>query len=129
MDNTTSTSISVQWANLTSLINRKVLHYIISLNETNVNTLAYEVTDGSRLSTEIDGLKHRTNYEVTVFGVDELGVPYKTLEVNATTKNSKKVYRTSKSIFKVKVIFLICMPFLCVDCTLNCTLDCTLNST
>ena len=94
-----------------------------------MNTLAYEVTDGSRLSTEIDGLKHRTNYEVTVFGVDELGVPYKTLEVNATTKNSKKVYCTSKSKFKVKVIFLICMPFLCVDCTLNCTLDCTLNST
>ena len=125
MDNTTSTSISVQWANLTSLINRKVLHYIISLNETNVNTLAYEVTDGSRLSTEIDGLKHRTNYEVTVFGVDELGVPYKTLEVNATTKNSKKVYCTSKSKFKVKVIFLICMPFLCVDCTLNCTLNST----
>ena len=94
MDNTTSTSISVQWANLTSLLNRKVLHYIILLNGTNVNTLAYEVTDGSRLSTEVDGLKHFTIYEVTVFGVDEQGRPYKTLEVNTTTKNSKEVYTT-----------------------------------
>lgn len=73
-----------------------------------MNTLAYEVTDGSRLSKGIDGLKHRTNYEVTVFGVDELGDPYKALEVNATTKNSKKVNCTKVNL---KVIFLICMPF------------------
>lgn len=82
-----------------------------------MNTLAYEVTDGSRLSTEIDGLKHRTNYEVTVFGVDELGGPYKTLEVKATTKNSKKIYCTSKSKFKSH--FLNLHALLYVDCTLK----------
>ena len=92
MDNTTSTSISIQWSNLTSLLNRKVLHYVILLNRTNVNAVAFEVTDGGRLSTEIGGLDHLTNYEVTVFGVDERGRPYKTLEVNATTRNCKNVY-------------------------------------
>ena len=92
VDNTTSTSILIQWANLTSLLNRQVLHYIILLNTTNVNAMAYEVKDGSRLSAEIDGLVHSTNYAVTVFGVDERGRPYKTIEVNATTRNSKNVY-------------------------------------
>lgn len=92
VDNTTSTSILIQWANLTSLINRQVLHYIVLLNGTDGNALAYEVTDGSRLSSEIGGLKYSTNYGATVFGVHEGGRPYKTLEVNATTKNSKNVY-------------------------------------
>lgn len=54
--------------------------------------MAYEVQDGSRLSAEIDGLVHSTNYGVTVFGVDERGQLYKTIEVNATTRNSKNVY-------------------------------------
>ena len=92
MDNTTSASISIQWSNLTSLLNRKVLHYVILLNRTSVNVVAFEVTDGSKLSTEIGGLHYFTNYEVMVFGVDERGQPYKTLEVNATTRNSKNVY-------------------------------------
>lgn len=92
MDNTTSTSILIQWANLTSLLNRQVHHYIILLNTTNVNAMAYEVKDGTTLSAEIDGLVHSTNYAATVFGVDERGRPYKTIEVNATTRNSKNVY-------------------------------------
>ena len=92
MDNTTSNSILIQWANLTSLLNRQVLHYVILLNKTNMNAMAFEATDGSRLNTEIGGLDHSTNYRVTVFGVDEQGRPYKTLEVNATTRNSKNVY-------------------------------------
>ena len=57
-----------------------------------MNAMAYEVKDGSRLSAEIDGLAHSTNYAITVFGVDERGWPYKTIEVNATTRNSKSVY-------------------------------------
>jgi len=56
-----------------------------------VNAVAFEVTDGSRLSAEIGGLDHSTNYDVMVFGVDERGRPYKTLEVNATTRSSKNV--------------------------------------
>ena len=56
-----------------------------------MNAMAYEVTDGRRLGTEIGGLDHWTNYQVMVFGVDERGRPYKTLEVNATTRNSKNV--------------------------------------
>ena len=57
-----------------------------------MNVVAFEVTDGSKLSAEIGGLHYFTNYEVMVFGVDERGQPYKTLEVNATTRNSKNVY-------------------------------------
>ncbi|KAL9953500.1 hypothetical protein ACROYT_G040923 [Oculina patagonica] len=97
VDNTTSTSIFIQWANLTSLLNSQVLHYIILLNGTNGNALTHEITDGNVLHTEISGLKHSTNYSVKVVGVDERGRPYKTLEVNATTKNISCGSRPSSS--------------------------------
>ncbi|KAL9953476.1 hypothetical protein ACROYT_G040898 [Oculina patagonica] len=85
-DNTTSQSILIRWTNLTSLLNRQVLHYIIFLNKADGNALAHKITDGKILSTEIDGLQQSTTYRVQVFGVDELGRPYKTLEVNAETE-------------------------------------------
>ena len=50
-----------------------------------------KVTPGNRLTTEIDGLVHSTNYTVEVFGVDEVGQPYKTPTVNSSTKKSKKL--------------------------------------
>ena len=92
VDNTTSTSVLIRWTNLTSILNRQVLHYIILLNKTNGNALIHEITDGNNLNMEISGLKHSTDYTVEVVGVDYQGRPYKTLEVNATTQNSTNSY-------------------------------------
>ena len=51
-----------------------------------------KVTPGNRLTTEIDGLVHSTNYTVGVFGVDEVGQPYKAPTVNSSTMESKNVH-------------------------------------
>ncbi len=88
-DNATSTSILIQWTNLTSLLKRQVHHYIIFLNKTEGDSLAYAITDGKRLNTEIDGLQHSTTYIVQVFGVDELRRSYRALEVVAETEQRK----------------------------------------
>lgn len=90
-DNATSDSIEIKWTNLTSLLNHLVRHYIIRLNRTNASAVAHEIADGNKLKTEIDGLQHSTKYRVEVFGVDDLGRTYKTLEATARTKNSKEV--------------------------------------
>lgn len=84
-----TTSLLVHWTNLTSLLNRQVRHYIILLNGTDGNPLAHKITDGKTLNTEVDGLKHSTTYRVQVFGVDELGRSYTTVEVISTTEKSK----------------------------------------
>ncbi|KAJ7356094.1 hypothetical protein OS493_027021 [Desmophyllum pertusum] len=86
-DNITSTSILIQWTNLTSLLNHRVLYYVIRLNRTNGNALIQRIAQENTLNTEVGGLGRSTNYRVDVFGVDELGRPYRTLTVNATTKN------------------------------------------
>ena len=91
VDNTTFSSIIIQWTNLTSLQNHHVSHYIVLLYRTNGSALMNKVTPGNRLTTEIDGLVHSTNYTVEVFGVDEVGQPYKTPTVNSSTKKSKKL--------------------------------------
>ena len=88
--NTTSSSISVQWTNLTSLVNRQARNFIVLLNSNNGSALANKVTHGNQLTTEIIGLEHSTNYTVILVGVDEQGQPYKSLAVNATTEESKE---------------------------------------
>ena len=90
--NTTFSSISIQWTNLTSLVNRQARNYIVFLNRGNDRALANKVTDGNQLTTELTGLSHSTNYTVVVIGVDELGQPYRSMAVNATTQESKKTF-------------------------------------
>ncbi|XP_078349649.1 uncharacterized protein LOC144634540 isoform X2 [Oculina patagonica] len=81
-----TTRLLIQWTNLKSILNRQVLYYIILLNKTDGNALDHKIIDGKRLSTEIDEIQHSTTYGVQVFGVDELGRPYRNLEVIAKTK-------------------------------------------
>ncbi len=85
-----TTSILIQWTNLTSLLNRQVHYYITFLNRTDGNALAHKSTDGKILSAEIDDLQHSTTYRVELFGVDELCRPYRNLEMMATTKKRKE---------------------------------------
>ncbi|PFX28263.1 Transmembrane protease serine 5 [Stylophora pistillata] len=89
VDNITSSSLQIQWNNLSSLINQEILHYIIYLlPRTKGNPPHHVLVDGGRLNMEIDGLEHSQMYHMTVFGVDALGYCYKTFEVNATMKNA-----------------------------------------
>ena len=88
--NTTFSSVFVQWTNLTNILNRQVLHYIVLLNRNNGSALANRVARGNQLTTEITGLKHSTNYTLEVFGIDGLGNLYKTPDVDTRTKNGKE---------------------------------------
>ena len=90
--NATSSSISIQWTNLTSLVSRQARNYIVFLNRDNESALASKITYGNQLTTEITGLSHSTNYTVLVIGVDELGQPYRSMVVNATTQESKESF-------------------------------------
>ena len=89
MGNTTFSSITVQWINLTSILRRQVRNYLITVNITSGSSLPPKVTHGSQLTTEITGLLPSENYTVEVFGIDDIGNTYKTLAVNTRTKNSK----------------------------------------
>ena len=105
--NTTFSSMSLQWTNLTNILNRQVRHYIVLLNRNNGSALANKVTRGNQLTTEITGLKHSTNYTLEIFGIDELGNPYRTPEVATRTKNSTGNYDCLSSFVYVTYHFLL----------------------
>lgn len=110
-DSTTSSSILIQWTNLTSLLNRQVLHYFILINRTNGNALAHAVTEGNILNTKIRGLENSTNYRLEAFGVDGQHRLYKTLEVQATTKNGTHIKFCPISIGNSTVARGICKKY------------------
>ena len=86
---TTFSSILIRWANLTSLLNRKVGQYVVFLNRRNNTVTLHQVVDGDQLTTEIKGLTYSTNYSVEVVGVDTMGKPYKTPSEATMTANRK----------------------------------------
>ena len=87
--NTAFSSILIRWTNLTSLINRKVGHYIVFLNRRNNSVTLHQVVNGDQLTTEINGIAHLTNYTVEVVGIDTLQRPYKTPPEAIMTANRK----------------------------------------
>ena len=90
VENTTSSSILIRWTNLTSVLNRKVSHYVVILNRRNNSASLHHLVDGEHFSAEINGLAQSTNYTVEVVGIDEMGQPYKTPSEDTRTKNCKK---------------------------------------
>lgn len=88
--NKTSTSISVQWTDLTVLLNRQVRHFLVLLKlKENIGSYsAHKLVNGSDLGTEITGLMASSSYTVVVFGIDKMGKPYKTKEVQTRTMNA-----------------------------------------
>ena len=89
---TTFSSILIRWANLTSLLNRKVGQYVVFLNRRNNSVAFHQVVNGDQLTTEIKGLTHLTNYTVEVVGIDTLRKPYKTPSEAIMTANRKSKY-------------------------------------
>ena len=92
MVNITFSSILIRWANLTSLFNLKVGHYVVLLNRRNNRVAFHQVVSGDQLTMEINGLTHLTNYTVEVVGIDTLRKPYKTPSEAIMTANRKSKY-------------------------------------
>ena len=90
VENTNVSSILIRWTNLTTILNRQVGHYVVFLNRRNNSVSLHQVVDGDRLTTEINGLTHSTNYTVEVVGIDTMGKPYQTPSEATMTANRKR---------------------------------------
>ena len=63
--------------------------------------MVHKIVNGREERTELTGLLSSSKYIVEVFGIDEMGQPYKTLEVQAMTLNGKKLFHVFS--------FLLCL--------------------
>ena len=89
--NETSSSFSVQWTNLTALLGSQVQHFIALLksSKTNNSIVVHKIVNGREEKTEMTGLSSSSQYKIEVFGIDKMGQPYRTLEVQARTLTGK----------------------------------------
>ena len=80
-------SFSLQWKNLSTLLGSQVQHYIVLLKsrKNNNSVVVHKVVNGREEKTEMTGLLSSSQYTVELYGVDKMGEPYRTLEVQATT--------------------------------------------
>ena len=94
ISNKTSLSFSIQWTNLTALLDSQVQHFIVLLksNRNNKSNVFHKIVNGKEGKTEMTGLLSSSQYTVELFGIDKMGQPYKTLEVQARTLNGKKLF-------------------------------------
>ena len=98
ISNETSSTFSVQWTNLTVLLGSQMQHFIVLLksNKNNVTNVVHKLVHGKKMKTEISGLLPSTHYTVTVFGVDKMGQPHRSLEAQARALTGKNVSYTTK---------------------------------
>ena len=96
--NETPSSFSVQWKNLTALLGSQVQHFIVLLktSRNNVSDVVHKIEHGRQEKIEMTGLLSSTQYTVEVFGIDKMGKPYRTIEVQARTLTGKNVSYTTK---------------------------------
>ena len=91
ISNETLSSFSVQWTNLSALLGIQVQHFIVLLKSSkNKNSsVVHKIVNGRVEKTEMTGLWSSFQYTVEVLGIDKMGQPYKTLEVQARTLTGK----------------------------------------
>ena len=96
--NEMSSSFSVQWTNLTALLGSQVQHFIVLLktSKNNVSNVVHKIEHGRQGKTEMTGLLSSVQYTVEVFGIDKMGQPYRSTEVQARTLTGKNVSYTTK---------------------------------
>ena len=93
VENTTTRSIKVNWKNLTPVINKMVLYYIVQMrNENGSDVLNALVVNGSATYVDVAGLSPYTEYQVSVVGVSSDGQPYKSPNVTALTEEGGIVF-------------------------------------
>ena len=91
ISNETYSSFSVQWTNLTALLGGQVEHFIVLLKSSKNNNgiVAHKIVNGREEKMEMTGLWSSSQYTVEVFGIDKMGQPHRTLEVQARTLTGK----------------------------------------
>ena len=91
ISNETFSSFSVQWTNLTALLGSQVQHFIVLLKSSKNNNgrMVHKIVNGREDKTEMTGLLSSSQYTIEVFGIDQMGQPYRTLEVHARTLTGK----------------------------------------
>ena len=87
------TGFTVQWTELRVNINRVATVYVILIKSTEEIITAVEIVRGTAKTVDIRGLKPSSKYRVSVYGVDDTGEPYKSLEsLTSTTEGKDTVY-------------------------------------
>ena len=94
ISNETSSSFSVQWTNLTALLDIQVQHFLVLLksNKNNNSNMVHKIVNGREEKAEMTELLASSQYIVEVFGIDKTGQPFKTLEVQARTLTGKNIF-------------------------------------
>jgi len=95
--NLASTNFNLQWTKLYSVVNQYAKFYIVEVESVQGTVLTLKTVPGNTTSTVIKGLKPSTKYRVGVFGIDNVGQPYKSLESVTTTKEVFCGFRPSTS--------------------------------
>lgn len=90
--NADSTSFILQWSGLDVNVNRRAGFYLIEVKSAERVLLAVETVPGNTSSTDIKGLSPSSTYRVVIFGVDEIGQPYKSLESVVTMKAGMNIW-------------------------------------
>ena len=83
--NPTYSSFALQWTKLETNDNGYAKFYIVEVKSIQGNILNVETVPGNVTNAVIKGLRPSTKYRVSVFGVDGIGQPYKSLESETTT--------------------------------------------
>ena len=86
--NTSRTSITVHWENLSPLINNTVLYYIAYAHDGNLSSAA--VVSGNLNTSNVMGLLPYTEYQVRIIGINSLGQTYNSSNVTALTEEGSK---------------------------------------
>lgn len=90
--NADSTSFILQWSGLDVNVNRRAGFYLIEVKSAERVLLVVETVPGNTSSTDIKGLSPSSTYRVVIFGVDEIGQPYKSLESVVTMKAGMNIW-------------------------------------
>ena len=88
---TTTTSLWISWRNLSKVLDKRILHYIVVIKSANGTIMNGNIRSEQTLSDVFSGLSIYTEYRLGVVGVDERGAAYKLHELTAWTDESGKL--------------------------------------
>ncbi|XP_078352104.1 MAM and LDL-receptor class A domain-containing protein 2-like [Oculina patagonica] len=86
--NLSSNSFALQWTKLNTVVNHYAQFYLVEVKSTQGTILTVDTVPGDTKATVIKRLRPSTKYHVSIFGVDGIGQPYKSLETVTTTKKA-----------------------------------------
>ena len=88
--NTSRTSITVHWENLSPLIDGTVLYYIANAHDGNLSSAT--IVPGNSSTANVLGLSTYTEYQVSVVGINRHGQPYNSSNVTVRTQEGGVCY-------------------------------------